>query len=257
MMAHAEQEMNGQDARGTGKPAPSAMAIVGLVLGIVALATSWMPIFNNGSFFLALLGALFAIVGLVSTLRRTRSGKGLAIAGLIICIIACAAVLAAQQATSKAINDAVYSAKNSHAVTSTSAAPADASGDAGTATQSQDLALGTSITLGNGLSVSVDSMDTSLTKYDGSPITAVTVTYTNGGSQEASFNVYDWKAQDTQGAQRSQTFYSGDDVVSLGSGTLAPGGTVTGAVCFDGGITKALYYASMFTNSATASWSLS
>ena len=257
MMAHAEQEMNGQDARGTGKPATSAMAIVGLVLGIVALATSWMPIFNNGSFFLALLGALFAIVGLVSTLRRTRSGKGLAIAGLIICIIACAAVLAAQQATSKAINDAVDSAENSHAVTSTSAAPADASGDAGTATQSQDLALGTSITLGNGLSVSVDSVDTSLTKYDGSPITAATVTYTNGGSSEASFNVYDWKAQDTQGAQRSQTFYSGDDVVSLGSGTLAPGGTVTGAVCFDGGITKALYYASMFSNSATASWSLS
>ena len=257
MMAHAEQEMNGQDARGTGKPATSAMAIVGLVLGIVALVTSWMPILNNGSFFLALLGALFAIVGLVSTLRRTRSGKGLAIAGLIICIIACAAVLAAQQATSKAINDAVDSAKNSHAVTSTSAAPADASDGAGTATQSQDLALGTSITLADGLTVSVDSVDTSLTKYDGSPITAVTVTYTNGGSQEASFNVYDWKAQDTQGAQRSQTFYSGDDVVSLGSGTLAPGGTVTGAVCFDGGITKALYYASMFTNSATASWSLS
>lgn len=256
-MAHAEQQMNGQDARGTGKPATSAMAIVGLVLGIVALVTSWMPIFNNGSFFLALLGALFAIVGLVSTLRRTRSGKGLAIAGLIICIIACAAVLAAQQATSKAINDAVDSAENSHAVTSTSAAPADASGDAGTATQSQDLALGTSITLGNGLSVSVDSVDTSLTKYDGSPITAVTVTYTNGGSSEASFNVYDWKAQDTQGAQRSQTYYSGDDVVSLGSGTLAPGGTVTGAVCFDGGITKALYYASMFTSSTTASWNLS
>ena len=256
-MAHAEQEMNGPDARGTGKPATSAMAIVGLVLGIVALATSWMPIFNNGSFFLALLGAIFAIVGLASTLRRTRSGKGLAIAGLVICIIACAAVLAAQQATSKAINDAVDSAKNSHAVTSTSAAPADSPDDTDTATQSQDLALGTSLTLGNGLSISVDSVDTSLTKYDGSPITAVTVTYTNGGSSEASFNVYDWKAQDTQGAQRSHTYYSGGNVVSLGSGTLAPGGTVTGAICFDGSITKALYYAAMFTNSATASWSLS
>ena len=256
-MAHAEQEVNEQGTQGSVKPATSAMAIVGLVLGIVALATSWMPIFNNGSFFLALLGAIFAIVGLTATLRRTRSGKGLAIAGLIICIIACAAVLAAQQATSKAFNDAVNSAKNGPAVTSTSAAPADASGDADSSAQSQDLALGTSITLADGLTVSVDSVDTSLTKYDGSPITAVTVTYTNGGSQEASFNVYDWKAQDTQGAQRSQTFYSGDDVVSLGSGTLAPGGTVTGAVCFDGGITKALYYASMFTNSATASWNLS
>ena len=256
-MAHAEQEVNEQGTQDSVKPATSAMAIVGLALGIVALVTSWMPIFNNGSFFLALLGAIFAIVGLTATLRHTRSGKGLAIAGLIICIIACAAVLAAQQATSKAINDAVDSAKNGPAVTSTSAAPADASGDADSSAQSQDLALGTSITLADGLTVSVDSVDTSLAKYDGSPITAVTVTYTNGGSQEASFNVYDWKAQDTQGAQRSQTFYSGDDVVSLGSGSLAPGGTVTGAICFDGGITKALYYASMFTNSATASWSLS
>ena len=256
-MAHAKQEMNEQGTQGSVKPATSAMAIAGLVLGIVALVTSWMPILNNGSFFLALLGAIFAIVGLASTLRRTRSGKVLALAGLIICIIACAAVLAAQQATSKALNDAVDSAKNSHAVTSTSA-PADASdGTTDTAAQSQDLALGTSITLADGLSVSVDSVDTSLTKYDGSPITAVTVTYTNGGSKDASFNVYDWKAQDTQGAQRSQTFYSGDDVVGLGSGTLAPGGTVTGAVCFDGGITKALYYGSMFSDSATASWSLS
>lgn len=256
-MAHAEQEMNEQGTQGSVKPGTSAMAIAGLVLGIVALVTSWMPILNNGSFFLALLGAIFAIVGLASTLRHTRSGKILALAGLIICIIACAAVLAAQQTTSKAINDAVDSAKNGPAVTSTSAAPADASGDADSSAQSQNLALGTSITLADGLSVSVDSFDTSLTKYDGSPITAVTVTYTNGGSKDASFNVYDWKAQDTQGAQRSQTFYSGDDVVSLGSGTLAPGGTVTGAVCFDGGITKALYYASMFTNSATASWNLS
>ena len=257
-MAHAEQEMNEQETQGSVKPATSAMAIAGLVLGIVALVTSWMPILNNGSFFLALLGAIFAIVGLASTLRHTRSGKVLALAGLIICIIACAAVLAAQQATSKAINDAVDSAKNGPAVASTSAAPADTPDDtADTTAQTQDLALGTSVTLTDGLSVSVDSVDTSLTKYDGSPITAVTVTYTNGGSQDASFNVYDWKAQDTQGAQRSQTFYSGDEVVGLDSGTLAPGGTVTGAVCFDGGITKALYYASMLSNGATASWNLS
>ena len=164
-MTRTEQEVNEQGAQGSVKPATSAMAIVGLVLGIVALVTSWMPILNNGSFFLALLGAIFAIVGLTATLRRTRSGKGLAIAGLVICIIACAAVLAAQQATSKALNDAVDSAKNGPAVTSTSAAPADTSdGTTDTTTQSQDLALGTSITLADGLSVSVDSVDTSLTK---------------------------------------------------------------------------------------------
>lgn len=248
----------GQGAPEQVKPATSAMAIAGLALGLVALLTSWMPIFNNLSFFIGLLGAVFALVGTVATFRRTRSGKGLAIAGLIVSIVACAVVLAAQQATSQAINDAFDSAHNGPAVTSSTTAPANVSDSAAaTAASYQDLALGTAITLGNGLTVSVDSVNTGLAKYDGSPVTAVNVTYTNTGSADLSFNAFDWKAQDAQGVQRSQTFSSIDGVTDLGSGTLAPGGTVTGSILFDGGITKALYYGSVFSNSATASWDLS
>lgn len=54
----------------------SAMAVAGLVLGIVALATSFVPIVNNASFFIALLSAAFAAVGIVAAVRGTRTGKG-------------------------------------------------------------------------------------------------------------------------------------------------------------------------------------
>ena len=259
----------------TVKPATTAMGIAGLVLGLVALLTSWMPIFNNVSFFIGLAGAVLAVVGVIATFRRTRSGKGIAIAGLIVSIVACAAVLGAQQATSKAINDALDSATNGPAVTSstagtateadsnetsgtsTSANESSASGeDASQASDYQNLAVGTSITLENGLMVSVDSVDNTLVKYDDSPITAITVTYTNNGKDGASFNTWDWKVEDAQGAQRSQTFHSDKTFTSLSSGTLAAGGTVTGTIFFDGGVTKALYYGSMLSKSPTASWDI-
>lgn len=35
---------------------------------------------------------------------------------------------------------------------------------------------------------------------DGTPITQVSVTYQNNGNSQASFNPYDWKAEDAQGA---------------------------------------------------------
>lgn len=44
-------------------PAPqgtSAMAITGLVVGIVALGTSFLPIINNVSFFIGLVGLVLA-----------------------------------------------------------------------------------------------------------------------------------------------------------------------------------------------------
>lgn len=69
------------------------------------------------------------------------------------------------------------------------------------------------------------------------------------------FNSFDWKAEDANGAQRSNTYYSESDN-ELNSGTLAAGGTVTGDVYFDGNATKALYYASMISDKPTASWLL-
>ena len=85
----------------------SVAAIVALVLGVIALISSWAPIINNLSFVFALVGVVFAVVGLVGTLRGKKSGRGLAIASTVVNVVAVAIVLATQSAYSAAIDEAV------------------------------------------------------------------------------------------------------------------------------------------------------
>jgi len=84
----------------------SVAAIVALVLGVIALVSSWVPIINNLSFIFALVGVAFAVVGLVGTLRGKKSGRGLAIASVVVNVAAVAIVLATQSAYSAAIDEA-------------------------------------------------------------------------------------------------------------------------------------------------------
>lgn len=242
----------------------SAMAVAGLVLGIVALATSFVPIVNNASFFIALLSAAFAAVGIVAAVRGTRTGRGMAIAALVVSAVAIAVVFATQSLYGAAVDAAVDDLSEGPAVTGVS--PADSTGDAaaGAASgapsdapgaSSADLAVGSAVELEGGLSVSVDDVQAGLVNYDGSTVMGVRVTYTNGGDGEASFNMLDWKGQDAQGVQQYTTYY-GDAEDALGSGTLAPGGIASGMLYFDGDLAKVLYYSSLLSSSATASWTV-
>ena len=120
----------------------------------------------------------------------------------------------------------------------------------------ENLVVGTTVNLPDGLSVTVDSVEPGLTNYDGSAMTGVHVTYTNNGEDGASYNVYDWKGEDANGAQQSTGYYSeGSD--ELSSGTLAKGGTVSGNVYFKGDLARVLYFGNLLEKTATASWSLS
>lgn len=120
----------------------------------------------------------------------------------------------------------------------------------------EDLAVGTTVNIANGLSVTVDSVEPGLTNYDGSTVTGIHVTYVNNGDDGASYNPYDWKGEDANGAQQSTTYYS-EATDELASGTLANGGTVSGNIYFDGDITNALYFENMFNKTASANWVLS
>lgn len=96
-----------QDSPQTGATLPmSAMAITGLIVGIVGLLGSAIPILNNVAFFIALLGLVFGIVGLVGVVRGKRRGKGLAIAAVAVSVIAVVVVLATQSMYSAAIDEA-------------------------------------------------------------------------------------------------------------------------------------------------------
>lgn len=120
----------------------------------------------------------------------------------------------------------------------------------------ENLVVGTTVNLPDGLSVTVDSVEPGLTNFDGSAMTGVHVTYTNNGDDGASYNVFDWKGEDANGAQQSTGYYSeGSD--ELSSGTLAKGGTVSGNVYFEGDLARVLYFGNPLEKTATASWSLS
>ena len=120
----------------------------------------------------------------------------------------------------------------------------------------ENLVVGTTVNLPDGLSVTVDSVEPGLANYDGSAMTGIHVTYTNNGDDGASYNVFDWKGEDANGAQQSTGYYSeGSD--ELSSGTLAKGGTVSGNVYFKGDLARVLYFGNLLEKTATASWSLS
>ncbi len=118
-----------------------------------------------------------------------------------------------------------------------------------------NLVVGSTVNLASGLSVTVDSVEPGLVNYDGSAITGVHVTYVNNGADGASYNLYDWKGEDANGAQQSTGYYS-DGADELKSGTLAKGGTVSGNLYFDGDLARVLYFDNVFDKTAAASWAL-
>lgn len=221
----------------------SGMAIAGFVLGIIALLTSFIPIVNNMSMFLAVLGLIFVIIGLVGIKKGKKSGKGLAIAALIICIISGIVVLATQNMYSTAVDKAF----NETTEVETSG---NSSSDA-----NQTASVGSAVTLKNGLVLSVDSVEAGLANYDGSAITRVAVTYQNNGSESVSFNSFNWKGEDSQGAQRSTTYYSNAEN-ELNSGSVTAGGTVSGNIYFDGDITKVVYDDSLTGKGSGITWNV-
>ena len=89
----------------------SGFATAGLVLGIIGLCTSFIPIINNVSFVLALIGGIFAIVSLIK-----KASKGMAIASIIICVITGVVVLQSQKTLSDTLNNAVDTFNDSMSV---------------------------------------------------------------------------------------------------------------------------------------------
>ena len=201
---------------------------------------------------------MFAIVGIVQTGKGKRRGRGLAVAGLVIAVLSVVIVLVTQSMYSAAIDSVTNGAQPTDA-SSSSAAPAastDAASSSASSADYSNMAPGQSVDLDNGLSVSVDKVEAGLSNYDGSKVTQVTVTYKNNGSSNASFNAFDWKASDANGAQRDETYYASQEN-ALNSGTLSAGGTVTGTIAFEGDITKVYYYSSIVQSDSNIAWAVS
>lgn len=232
----------------------SGLAIAGLVLGIIALLTSLLPIINNMSFFVALVGAVLAIIGLVVCMRGKRAGKGLAIAAVVVNVISIVAVIASQSMYSAAIDDAMNGPQAVQESQDEDAAEDNASeSKPDDSADEKKLAVGSSVELSNGMTVAVDEIVPGLTNYDGATLTGVRVTYANNSDEALSFKSYDWKGESASGVQSDATYYS-EATEELSYGDLSAGGTVSGYVYFEGDLSNVLYFSSPFADGPAATW---
>lgn len=167
--------------------AKSGLGIASLVLGIVGIVGSWMPILNNISFIVAILGVIFGAVGLRSVLKGKKSGKGIAVAGLVISIIACVIVIGTQNMYSNAVKDATNSTSNDSSSASTTLNKM--SGDA------------TEEILANDLTVDIPEYTIEQKTYGNNGY--LNVTLTNKGSEAKTFSV-EIEAVDSSGNRVSQ-----------------------------------------------------
>ena len=165
-----------------GSKSTSGMAIAGLVLGILAAVSSWIPIINNFSFILAVIGLVFAIVGVVGTVRGKKAGKGIAIAALVINLVAAGIVLAMQSAMSAAIDDATSGLVSTEDVTVQQQEGTDADAGADSADQ-QAYAISDVQMTGDEFSVTISG------------------TFTNNSDAEVSYVQVSYRLLDAEGAQ--------------------------------------------------------
>ena len=123
----------------------------------------------------------------------------------------------------------------------------------------EDLAPGTAVDLGDGVTISVDSVET-VTNFSGENVVKAVVTYKNGSDDTISYNMYDWKGQDANGAAESSTgFVAQDGSVNddmLSSGDLSAGGTKTANLYFKDGTVEIQYSGFAFSKDVKASWTV-
>lgn len=165
------------NASSVNPPSKSASAIVSLVLGVIALATSFLPIINNVSFFFALAGIVFGVVGLVGVLRGKKSGKGLAVAAIVVNVLAAAVVLGTQSMYSAAIDQATKGAVQTSDGTAASAASDDqaSSDDAASIEPAGKYSIADEAIDGNDYSVTISGV---YTNNSGSKLGYVQLSYT-------------------------------------------------------------------------------
>ena len=94
------------------RPKGNALALTGMILGVVALLLCLIPIVNGFALFLGVLALIFGIIGLVKT-RDGRPGKSMAIAAIVMSVLAgigfgvsTAIAVAAVDAMDQAVNEA-------------------------------------------------------------------------------------------------------------------------------------------------------
>jgi hypothetical protein len=136
----------------------NGLAVAALVLGIIALVFCWIPFLNVLSIVLGVIGLGLGVPGLIGTLRGRRSGKGVAITGVVLSAVAIIAAIAISAAVTVAVDDALSGTKVSGS-TGDDNSSAGGSGSGGDETGSDDgvYAFGDTVTFEDGSTLTVEA----------------------------------------------------------------------------------------------------
>lgn len=222
----------------------SGLAIAGLVLGILAFLLSFIPLMNLGSIIMGLLGLVLAVVGLISTKNGKQKGKGIAIAGIILSILALAVVFlmygtaAAVSDSSKSEGSATSATQQTAQTSAAQEAPAQTSAAAEAATSAepaQDAAAASAPEEATSEPATAEASQAQISidgvrlgqDYDGNEIAIVSYTWTNTTDETTAF-AYNYIARAYQNGVEITDFTFSDDVNQDGySANVKPGGTTS------------------------------
>jgi hypothetical protein len=143
----------------------NGLAVAGFILGLLGLLGSFIPVVNIGAIILAVIGMVLAGIGLARS-KAARSGKGLAIAGLILGALAIVIAIAIDAAVGSAFHKATSTSVDTSTVktpgASTSASTSASGGEVKThlgTSRTNPAPLGSTIT-GGDWTVRINSVTT-------------------------------------------------------------------------------------------------
>ncbi len=136
----------------------NGLAVAALVLGIIALVFCWIPFLNVLSIILGLIGLGLGVPGLLGALRGRRSGKGIAITGVILSVVAIIAAIAISAAATVAVDDALSGTDISTSTDSDSGSSAGTGGSGDEAASDDGVyAFGDTVTFEDGSTLTVEA----------------------------------------------------------------------------------------------------
>lgn len=196
----------------TAKKSTSGLAVAGLVLGLIALLSCWIPFFNVVTTSLAILGLVFAIIGIVATApAKPKGGRGIAIAGTVLCAISLVVFMAMYGGAAASVGAASSDASSNAAVSasddSDSADSADEDTDADADADSDSAAGSDSDAQDSGIVIKSCKASED---YSGNKTAVITLEWTNNEDKTAAFyTMYTYDAY-VDGEEVDRAFASGD-----------------------------------------------
>ncbi len=213
----------------TAPGAAKGLAVTALVLGIIAFLFGWLglfSIFGAGNIVTAIAAIIFGIIALTK-----KQPKGLALTGLILGAVALLATVAliivstigyasiADKAKNEYNNSSNYSSSSSNTSQATFGVNETATYDDKAVTVT-------------GVQRNYSTGNEYIQPETGKEFVVVTVSIANNSSTPMSYSSYEFKIQDSNGVQQSESYASISEGL-LNSGSLAPGGKVTGKIAFE------------------------